>query len=284
MAQNTSSRFLIDGKIIRNATGKRITIAQYDHNSMVFDFQMPRIIEGGDITGCDVVEVHYDNIDPRTRAVRKGVGEVKDLRVSEEDDTQAVFSWRITRNATKIAGPLEFRISFKRIRDGETEFEWSTDIHKRVIVTRGIANGEAVVEEYADILEQWRQELFDSDNGHCDGCVKTVNGIAPDAQGNVEVPAGKGEKGDPGITPHIGENGNWYIGDTDTGVAADGSNSATVTAVSVTESADGTVTMVNTLSNGETETMVITPDGDGNPSMLTYNGTEIPITWNEVTA
>lgn len=35
--------------------------------------------------------------------------------------------------------------------------------------------------------------------------------------------ASKGEKGDPGqdgkdgITPTIGENGNWYIGDTDTG-------------------------------------------------------------------
>ena len=27
----------------------------------------------------------------------------------------------------------------------------------------------------------------------------------------------KGDKGDPGITPHIGENGNWYLGDTDTG-------------------------------------------------------------------
>ena len=27
----------------------------------------------------------------------------------------------------------------------------------------------------------------------------------------------KGDKGDPGITPHIGENGNWYIGSTDTG-------------------------------------------------------------------
>ena len=27
----------------------------------------------------------------------------------------------------------------------------------------------------------------------------------------------KGDKGDPGITPHIGENGNWYIGNTDTG-------------------------------------------------------------------
>lgn len=38
----------------------------------------------------------------------------------------------------------------------------------------------------------------------------------------------KGDKGDPGedgedgITPHIGENGNWFIGETDTGVAAQG--------------------------------------------------------------
>lgn len=30
----------------------------------------------------------------------------------------------------------------------------------------------------------------------------------------------QGDDGDNGITPHIGENGNWYIGDTDTGVKA----------------------------------------------------------------
>ena len=43
-----------------------------------------------------------------------------------------------------------------------------------------------------------------------------------------------GEKGDPGepgadgITPHIGENGNWFIGETDTGVRAEG-NDANIT-------------------------------------------------------
>lgn len=33
----------------------------------------------------------------------------------------------------------------------------------------------------------------------------------------------KGQKGDPGDTPSIGPNGNWWIGDTDTGVSATGS-------------------------------------------------------------
>ncbi len=51
-----------------------------------------------------------------------------------------------------------------------------------------------------------------------------------------------------------------------------------VSAISVTQSADGTITMVNTLP-GETETIVITPDAEGNPSKLTYNGKEIPIEW-----
>lgn len=32
----------------------------------------------------------------------------------------------------------------------------------------------------------------------------------------------KGDAGEDGITPHVGENGNWYIGDTDSGVRAQG--------------------------------------------------------------
>lgn len=38
----------------------------------------------------------------------------------------------------------------------------------------------------------------------------------------VSVPAVKGGKGDAGTTPHIGANGNWYLGETDTGVKAAG--------------------------------------------------------------
>lgn len=38
----------------------------------------------------------------------------------------------------------------------------------------------------------------------------------------VSVPAVKGGKGDAGTTPHIGANGNWYLGETDTGVKATG--------------------------------------------------------------
>ena len=49
--------------------------------------------------------------------------------------------------------------------------------------------------------------------------------------------------------------------------------------VSITEVADGTVTMVNTLSDGEKETIEIGADADGKPNSLTYNGVDIDFEW-----
>lgn len=51
-----------------------------------------------------------------------------------------------------------------------------------------------------------------------------------------------------------------------------------VTAIAISESEDGTITMVNTLP-GRTETIVMTLDEDGNPEGILYNGREIPVSW-----
>jgi hypothetical protein len=56
------------------------------------------------------------------------------------------------------------------------------------------------------------------------GYVKSVNGIAPDENGNVVLSGGSGESG---ITPHIGDNGNWFIGETDTGKPSRGQDGKT---------------------------------------------------------
>lgn len=47
--------------------------------------------------------------------------------------------------------------------------------------------------------------------------VKTVNNESILGNGNITIP-----DGEDGITPHIGQNGNWYIGSTDTNVKAEG--------------------------------------------------------------
>lgn len=65
--------------------------------------------------------------------------------------------------------------------------------------------------------------LYDPDNGNVGLC--TVRIDHADGSGYANI-AYKGTlKGTDGATPHIGANGNWYIGDTDTGVSAGGVNS-----------------------------------------------------------
>ena len=49
-------------------------------------------------------------------------------------------------------------------------------------------------------------------------------------KGDTGATGPQGPKGADGTTPHIGANGNWYIGDTDTGVSAEGRGLPAVTA------------------------------------------------------
>lgn len=213
---DSDGHFLVDGKTrnIKSATGKKKTIVQYDHNSERLTFELPRIIEGHDMTLCNAVEVHYLNIDPYTNEAKKGVYEVQDLQASQEDENTATCSWLVSRNATQLVGLLQFLVTFKCCSEGETEYAWSTNIYKQVTITRGIDNGAAVVEEYADILEQWRQEFSGGSpspgttpgaDGKSAYEVAVANGFrGTEAEWLLSL---KGEKGDPGEKGKPGEQG-----------------------------------------------------------------------------
>ena len=58
----------------------------------------------------------------------------------------------------------------------------------------------------------------------------SVNGQNPQTptEGNVNINV-QGVKGDDGITPHIGQNGHWWLGTTDTGVNATGNDGQSIT-------------------------------------------------------
>ena len=60
-----------------------------------------------------------------------------------------------------------------------------------------------------------------------------------------------------------------------------GNATDTIAGVAITEAADGTVTMVNTLSSGETETIIVSADAEGNPNGLSYNGVAIPFSYTK---
>lgn len=76
--------------------------------------------------------------------------------------------------------------------------------------------------------------LYNPDNGNVGLCTSRTN--KADGSGSANITYKGTLRGTDGTTPHIGANGNWYIGETDTGVKAAGTSS--VFSVIVTTGSD----------------------------------------------
>lgn len=162
---DTDSHFVIDPvtRTIRNESGK-VTIIQYDHNSERFTFEVPRYIDGHDMSECNRVEVHYNNI--ATSQTNRGLYEVTDLQVSPDDSRYVICSWLISQNATRLVGRLAFVVRFACMKTDENgdviDYAWNTAPYADVKIVAGINNSEQFVYEYADILMQWKNDLIES--------------------------------------------------------------------------------------------------------------------------
>lgn len=164
-------------RAIKKVSAVRKTIMQYDHNSERFTFKLPKMVEGHDMMECNKVEVHYINIDATTQEQNAGVYTVKDLQADADDDEKLKCSWLISQNATKLCGSLNFLLRFSCVaEDGSIEYAWNTEIFSGSSITSGLYNSDVIVEQYADVLEQWKQELEGSAGGSGGGAVASVNG------------------------------------------------------------------------------------------------------------
>ena len=163
---DADKHYIIDPitRAVTNATSKKNTLIQNDHNSERFTFEIPKLVDGHDMTLCNSVQIHYINIESGTSKKKTGLYEVMDFPsdVVEEIDGNLTFSWVISGNATKYAGTLSFLISFVCIIDGIATYRWNTGINSSIIIAKGILNDESIVESYPDILSQWRKELFET--------------------------------------------------------------------------------------------------------------------------
>lgn len=156
------NRFVIDPitRTISNESDKT-KLVQYDHNSERFTFQCPRMIEGHDMSLSTSVRVQYININKKTREASSGVYAVDDIEASLDDPDTVVFSWLISRNATKFVGTLSFLVEFICTEDNSNIiYAWHTDIYKYIAVDTGMDNGEIIEEKYPDILEKWKNEIL----------------------------------------------------------------------------------------------------------------------------
>lgn len=146
---------------IKNETGK-IILMQNDHNSERFTFELPRYIDGHDMSVCNKVEVHFINLKADKTEKSADVYPVEDLQVSPDSEEVVICSWLISQNATKHAGSLNFVLRFACLTGNVIDYQWYTDIHKGISVSESISNTKSVAIEHSDILERWRLELFDA--------------------------------------------------------------------------------------------------------------------------
>ena len=100
---DTDPHFEIDPitRAITNQSTTKTQLMQYDHNSERFTFEIPRLVDGHDMSECDKIEVHYINVDAATKVSNADVYIVDDMQISPESDDVIIFSWLISVNATQ---------------------------------------------------------------------------------------------------------------------------------------------------------------------------------------
>lgn len=166
---DTDLHFKIDSltRGITNLSKDKTVIVQHDHNSERFTFEIPRYVDGHDMSLCNAVQVHYLNIEAAKKDNKNaGIYEVEDLQISPDSDDVVVLSWLISGNATKYVGSLNFVIRFCCVaEDGTVEYAWNTAVFSGISVSTGICNTDVVIEDYSDVFFDWEARVAALERG-----------------------------------------------------------------------------------------------------------------------
>ena len=160
-----------DTRRIRRASEDPITLVQYDHNSERITFEIPKTIDGHDMTSCNRVRIHFLNIDANNADNKySGMYESTDLDVIEDDDEKIMFTWLVAKASTNYAGPLSFAVSLQCTTEkiepnGSTstviDYSWNTLPNMDDIsVSNGMDSSNAIIEEYYDVVDTWLNSIY----------------------------------------------------------------------------------------------------------------------------
>lgn len=145
----------ITRKIV-NKSSTKTSLIHNDHNSECFTFSMPRFVEDHDMLECDLITIHYKNIDLSTKEQILGIYEITDFQEDLSNPGTILGTWLVSQNATSRVGSLEFSIHFHCYdEEGNINYSWSTSTSKGITVLESLFNSESIYTEYVDILEQY---------------------------------------------------------------------------------------------------------------------------------
>ena len=177
-----------------------------DDDVLLLHFSMPRNFCGTDLSTFGI-NINYLNA--------KGGGDLYEVKNPVISDNEITFDWLVGRNATIYKGNVNFNVCLKYTENGEVLREINTTV-ATLPVLKGLETGEAVVLEYADVLEQWKSELF----GSGDTITADIQSAGAEVLSNIEssvntyvsehVDELTGPKGDIGtvFVPTVDDDGN----------------------------------------------------------------------------
>lgn len=138
---DTDNHFIVN-PITRLITtqSKKTKLMRYDHNSERFTFEVPRFIEGHDMSLCDKITIGFSNYSQDGLGLSMGVYDVTDMQVSPDGTDTIIFSWLISGDATVYAGDLLFGINFICTTNSVVDYAWHTDSYSDIKVYEGVHN------------------------------------------------------------------------------------------------------------------------------------------------
>ncbi len=160
---DSDTRFIFDPITNKLSTAsKKRTLAQYSHEREIFSFELPRYIEGHDMSLCNEREVHYTNTDTKTKEKNEDVYEPAELIIVGD---KVVFAWLIRNTVTGLAGSLEFSIKLKCTgENGELLYELDSVPYTKISITAGMNNSAKAIERTPDLLASFKAQVLSEAN------------------------------------------------------------------------------------------------------------------------
>ncbi len=207
--ENTDSYVLLESESNRRLLlPKLMEIAgvESDENVRSIKFKFPKIVDGIDLTGMQI-KINFMN-----SRQEKGQYIVTDLTPYSSDENYVIFSWNLSRLVTRYRGVTKFIVcAVKTDEDGTILTEWNTALSQMQVLEGLEVEAPEISPEEKDVIAQ----LISLSQNSADNAERSAQQAADSAK-KAEEQLGKI------VTPHIGENGNWYIGETDTGKPSTG--------------------------------------------------------------
>lgn len=156
---DTDKHFVIDPITKRISTEcSKVVLPQHSHRSERFTFEIPKEVEGHDMSLCNLVEVHFQNIDASNQENNSyGIYKVEDLKA--EGDT-VYGSWLIEGDSTYYAGALIFALHFACLSDtGEVEYNLPTLSYSAITIGQTVFNSETIAMQYPNIIAEFEYRI-----------------------------------------------------------------------------------------------------------------------------